>query len=81
MDINQLAVTVEGIRVQSDNTATAVSKIELGMKDQDGKLDMLVADLNKRTGAAGATSKIGSAVIWLVTVGGGVGAAWAYFHK
>lgn len=52
MDINELAVTVEGIRVQGNNTAQAVSKIELGMKDQDAKLDLLVSDLNQRKGAA-----------------------------
>jgi hypothetical protein len=52
MEIGELAVTVEGIRVQSNNTASAVSKIELGMKDQDAKLDLLVADLNQRKGAA-----------------------------
>ena len=51
MDINEIAVTLEGVRVQSNNTATAVSKIELGMKDQDAKLDLLVADLNQRKGA------------------------------
>jgi hypothetical protein len=51
MDINQLAVTVEGIRVQGDNTARAVSKIELGMRDQDAKLNLLVADLHIRKGA------------------------------
>lgn len=57
MDINTLAVTVEGIRVQSDNTAQAVSKIEIGMKDQDAKLDLLVADLNQRKGAEGQSKR------------------------
>lgn len=81
MDINQLAVTVEGIRVQGDNTATAVSKIELGMKDQDAKLDMLVADLNKRAGADQTRRTFRGAIFTLVTGTGFIGWVWEHFHK
>lgn len=80
MDINTLAVTVEGIRVQSNNTAVAVSKIELGMASQDAKLDILVADLNKRNGAEQQTVKLGRVFLALFAIGGPLGAVWAYFH-
>lgn len=81
MDINALAVQVEGIRVQGNNTATAVSKIELGMKDQDGKLDLLVADLNKRAGVEQTKRTLRGAVFTLVTGTGFIGWLWEHFHK
>jgi hypothetical protein len=72
MDINQLAVTVEGLRVQGNNTATAVSKIELGMKDQDAKLDLLVADLNVRKGAGDQSKRTWGSMAGMVAVAAGV---------
>lgn len=81
MDINTLAVTVEGIRVQADNTATAVSKIELGMTSQDAKLDILVADMNRRAGADATKRGIRNAALSLITGTGFIGWLWEHFHK
>lgn len=81
MDINELAVTVEGIRVQGNNTATAVSKIELGMANQDGKLDQLVADLNKRAGVEQTKRTVRGAAFTLITSTGFLGWLWEHFHK
>lgn len=81
MDINTLAVTVEGIRVQAGNTATAVSKIELGMTSQDAKLDILVADMNRRAGAEQTKRTFRNAAFTLVTGTGFIGWLWEHFHK
>lgn len=77
---SSLEVQVAELRVQSNNTATAVSKIELGMTSQDAKLDILVADLNARKGAEQQTSKLGRVIVAAFAIGGPLGAVWAYFH-
>lgn len=76
-----LEAQVAVLRVQGNNTAQAVSKIELGMKDQDAKLDLLVADMNKRAGAEATKKTLRGAVFTVVTGTGFLGWIWEHFHK
>lgn len=76
-----LEAQVAVLRVQGNNTAQAVSKIELGMKDQDGKLDLLVADMNKRAGAEATKKTLRGAIFTLLTSTSIIGWAWEHFHK
>lgn len=75
-----LEAQVAELRVQSNNTAVAVSDIQIDMKAQNAKLDILVGAHNQRIGAEAQTSKLGRVIIGVFAVGGPLGAVWAYFH-
>lgn len=72
-------ITEEVIRLQ-ENVKTLqsdVTSIKATLVGQDDKLDVLVADRNRRKGARAMTK----ALLSLVGSGGFIGWLWEHFHK
>lgn len=52
-----ITATVARLDERTFNLGQSMAKVETGMKDQDAKLDLLVADLNQRKGAGQQSKK------------------------
>lgn len=76
-----ITATVARLDERTFNLGQSMAKVEEGMKGQDAKLDMLVADLNNRKGADETKRTMRTAVFSLVTGTGFIGWLWEHFHK
>lgn len=70
-------VKVARLEVQVEKLQADVADIKADQKSQNGKLDLLVADLNRRTGA----TTVSKAVVGLIMSSGFLGWLWEHFHR
>lgn len=73
----ELHLQVVRLEERVGNIQTAVSDIQLDQKNQNGKLDILIAAHNRSKGERA----FGSIVFRTLVSGGVIGWIWQYFHK
>lgn len=76
-----LAAKVARLDERTFNLGQSMAKIETETTSQSAKLDILIADLHTRKGAAKQRHTLGRAAFTVATGTGFLGWIWEHFHK
>ena len=80
-DETELRVSVARLDERTQTLTRDVGEIKKGMVTQSSQLDLLVADLHTRKGAAKQRNLLGRAAFTVATGTGFLGWIWEHFHK